>query len=194
MSNYDEKKQRRIDRYKKLADKNRKKSDQAYEESKDMIKHIPLGQPILVGHHSEKGHRNLLKRSRGKMDKFVEFKQKAKYYDEKAASAAANTDISSDDPEALQKLKKKLIALEKNQEMMKAANKVIRAKKLTYAEKIEKLQALGFSEKQAVIVLAPNRLGGVGFQSYSLRNNNANIKRVKDRIALLEVRATHQIK
>ncbi len=33
---------------------------------------IPLGQPILVGHHSERGHRADLKRIHNHMDRFVE--------------------------------------------------------------------------------------------------------------------------
>lgn len=36
-----------------------------------------ITQPILVGHHSEKGHRNLLKRIHGRMDKEYELRKKA---------------------------------------------------------------------------------------------------------------------
>lgn len=36
-----------------------------------------ITQPILVGHHSEKSHRNLLKRIHGKMDKEYELRKKA---------------------------------------------------------------------------------------------------------------------
>ena len=37
-----------------------------------------ITQPVLVGHHSEGRHRNLLKRIHGKMDKEMELRQKAK--------------------------------------------------------------------------------------------------------------------
>ena len=67
MSEYEERKQARIDRYREKAEKARQESRQLSHESISMLEHIPPGQPILVGHHSEQGHRNLLKRSDQKM-------------------------------------------------------------------------------------------------------------------------------
>jgi len=62
-SNFHERKEARIERYEELAENAEQKSEQMHQESRDMVKHIPMGQPILVGHHSEKGHRRLLDRS-----------------------------------------------------------------------------------------------------------------------------------
>lgn len=53
----------------------------------DMLKVIPMGQPILVGHHSERGHRSLLQKSDNAMRKSVELDDKAAYYENKAANA-----------------------------------------------------------------------------------------------------------
>lgn len=69
MSEYEERKQARIDRYREKAEKARQESRQLSHESISMLEHIPPGQPILVGHHLEQGHRNLLKRSDQKMEK-----------------------------------------------------------------------------------------------------------------------------
>ncbi len=46
-----------------------------------------MGQPILVGHHSERGHRSLLQKSDNAMRKSVELDDKADYYANKAANA-----------------------------------------------------------------------------------------------------------
>ena len=92
--------------------------------------------------------------------------------------------IKSTDANAIEKLKTKLADLESSQEMMKAANKVIRDKKI--ADKVTALTAIGIKESIAKEILKPDCYGGIGFASYSLTNNNANIRNVKDRIAHLE--------
>ena len=94
--------------------------------------------------------------------------------------------ISSDDPKAVDKLSKKLADLEAAQEMMKSANRITRAKKKTDEQKIEELAKLGIKEKDAKNLLEPDYAGKVGFPAYALSNNNANIKRTRDRIAELE--------
>lgn len=192
MNEYEEKKQNRIERYKELAQKNKEKSNEAYKQSHDMVSGIPMGQPILIGHHSEKRHRNLLDKSWAKMGKSIELSDKANYYEGKAGAAENNTAISSDDPEALTKLKEKLKGMQESQELMKSANKIVKSKKLSEVEKVEKLQELGCTEKQAIGILTPDFCNRIGFPSYKLTNNNGNMKRVKDRIKSLEIRATQE--
>ena len=63
MSTRSERKQNRIDRYNELARKAETKSIEAFEHSNSIVKCIPMGQPILVGHHSEKRHRRDLDKS-----------------------------------------------------------------------------------------------------------------------------------
>ncbi len=93
-----------------------------YNSSKSITDPIPLGQPILVGHHSERRHRRDIQRSHDDMRKSVEAQDKADYY----ASKTVSTAIASDDPEAIQKLKDKLEQLQNNQEYMKLVNKLWR--------------------------------------------------------------------
>ena len=60
---------------------------------------------------------------------------------------------------------------------MKAANKIVRSKKMVEAEQIDELVALGFNEQQAIEILKPTeRWQSVGFQTYQLQNNLAKIK------------------
>ncbi len=78
------------------------KSDSYFRKSHDITKNIPLGQPILVGHHSEKRHRRDLDKSWNAMGKSVEFSNKADAYSSKATywESRANT-INLSMPESL---------------------------------------------------------------------------------------------
>jgi len=97
--------------------------------------------------------------------------------------------ISSTDSDAISKLRAKLDGLEQAQSQMKAANKIARNKKLDEAGKIQQLQdEAGLSDAMAREILEPDFAGRVGFPSYSLSNNNAEIRRVKKRIEELEAR------
>lgn len=148
---------------------------------------IPFGQPILVGHHSEGRHRADLKRIQGGFSKGYE----ALAASEAVAKRAENLGqhgISSDDPEAVIKLRAKLAGLESAQEKMKAANAVIRKAKGSAAA-IPALVALGFSEAKAANLLEADFCGRVGFPSYAISNNGAEIRRCQERIKVLEANA-----
>lgn len=181
---WEEKKQRRIERMRALAAKAREMSERYNHASDSISNGIPFGQPILIGHHSEKRHRRMLDRMHRYNDKAIEEYRKAQYYDRRAANAESNNAISSDDPDAVQKLKVKLASLEKLQETMRAANKIYR--KGNTPENIAALVALGFNEQQAKSGFEPDWCGRIGFADYQLTNNNANIRRIKERIAHLE--------
>ena len=137
--NYHEKREARIERLKEAARKADEKSTQAWEQSNKIASHIPLGQPILVGHHSEGRHRRDISKIDNAMRKSVEESKKAEYFQEKAKAAENNTAISSDDPDALVKLQEKLAKMEKNQEFYKAVNKLVKSKKLSEAAKVDEL-------------------------------------------------------
>lgn len=177
---YEENQERRKERFEQLAAKNEKLSDQLFEESKNATAHIPFGQPILVGHHSERAHRNAIDKSWNKLGKSVEATGKAKYY-ENRAKTVGRSGIASDDPEALAKLKDKLTRLVDWQETMKKTNReykkggwdAITALNKNDLEKIkDSFERMGHYTKP--------------FESYSLTNNNARIRATKQRIEELE--------
>jgi hypothetical protein len=192
--NYEEKKQYKIDKFNELAEKAEKESAQRFETAQKIGSFIPFGQPILVGHHSEGRHRRDLSRIDTNMKKSIEADEKAKYYSEKAERLENNNVISSDDPDALTKLTDKLKGLERSQEIMKECNKIIKSKKLSDIEKVEQMQSHGLSEKQAMEMLKPDFCGRIGFASYALTNNNANISTVKNRIQQILNRSQLQTK
>ena len=175
------------ERLESRAEKATQQSNDYYKASKDRAHFIPFGQPILVGHHSENRARRDADRIYNDMGKSVAAGKKAEYLENKAANLGKNG-IASDDPEAIQKLKSKLAALESAQEKMKAANKVIKSKHMTNSDKIEYLiTTLKFSDKQANELLEGDFCGRIGFASYALTNNNANIRQTKQRLEELEV-------
>ncbi len=116
-----------------------------------------------------------------------EFRERAKKAIKRKYAPFDGHAIKSHDPDALDKLKAKLAKREADQERMKAANKIVKSKKLTNAEKLEQLKPLECSCSK---LLEPDFCGRIGFPGYMLSNNNANIKRIRDRIAELEQRDT----
>ena len=174
--NFEEKKQQRIDSYENRADKARDDAQTAFKRSDDLVRHIPPGQPILVGHHSEKRHRNTLDKSHNAMRKGIELENKAEYYDQRAEAARRNTAIFSDDPNASEKLADKIERLEAMQDLMKKANACVRK------NDVEGLKDLGFSDASITKLLTGDYIGRLGFPSYELTNNGANIRRLKKRL------------
>ena len=108
-SDYEERKQKRIERYKILSEKAKERSNQYMNSSANKtLERIPLGQPILVDHYSAKGHRNLLERAQNNIKKSIEEDKKSKFYSNRAESAGNSKAIYSDDPRAIEKLKEKI--------------------------------------------------------------------------------------
>ena len=172
---YAERVEARRERLEERASKKEKASNDAYQRSHELTANIPFGQPILVGHHSERGHRRAIDKSWSLMGKSVGLSEEAKELKSRAAGVGTGG-ISSTDPEAVSKLKDKLKKLEKSQETMKAVNKAL--KKNDDGE----LQKLGLTEQQIIEIKQPDFAGRVGFPAYALQNNNAEIRRTKKRI------------
>lgn len=80
-----------------------KKSNQYYEASHEGKDFLSLGEPIKIGHHSEKRHRALIERNWNRMGKSVEFSNKAEEYERRAeywAEKASTINLSM--PESLE--------------------------------------------------------------------------------------------
>ena len=184
--NYEERRQARIDRLAEKAKKTRETANQLHDQAHRMASVIPFGQPILVGHHSERRDRNYRKRISNTQDKAFEASGKADHYAQKASAAESNKAISSDDPEAIEKLKIKINNAEKMQDIMKQANKLIKSKKMDFDDKIIHITCLGITATRARQLFEPDFCGRIGFPSYRLTNNNANIRRMKQRLEELQ--------
>lgn len=189
MNTYEEKQARRREYYEAKAAAARAESHEQYNTFKKMADVIPMGQPILVGHYSEKSDRAYRGRMTGHMDKSIELSKKAEYYQQRAESVGQGG-ISAYDPDASSKLEVKLTAAKERQELMKAANKAIRLKDTAKGD--AKLAELGFNPEAISKLRTPDFCGRLGFPDYELRNNNANIKRMEARIKALARSAEHE--
>ena len=157
------------------------------------------GQPILVGHHSEKRARREHDRAWDAIGRAVENSNMADHHRSKAAGLADQLEhtIFSDDTDAVEQLEKKIAELEKKQAFMVAANKICRNKRYTDEEKAVQLRLLVPELKDSTIneMLHPSHAwNSVGFESYELTNNNANIRRYKERLAVVKIRQARQEK
>lgn len=74
---------RRAERYEGYKENALKRSSEAWEAAQEGREFLSLGEPIKVGHHSEKKHRALIERNNKRMDKSVEEMKKAESYDDK---------------------------------------------------------------------------------------------------------------
>lgn len=92
--------------------------------------------------------------------------------------------IMAGDADATERLAKKIEQAERLQEAMKRANEIVRRKPKNEPtpEKLADLLILGFSAAKAAELFKPDFCGRLGFPSYELTNNNANIRRMRERL------------
>ncbi len=185
---YEERRQARIERYEARAEKAREEAARAWETERRIGDLIPMGQPILIGHHSEKHHRATIKRLHALADKACAEQRKAEHYEDRAQAARENRAVSSDDPEALDKLTARLEAARREHEEMKEVNAILRR---TKAEGLEAqaaaLTARGMDLMLAWRLVKPDFMGRQGYPF--LANHSAKIKRLQDRITELQAAA-----
>lgn len=199
---YAERRAARIERLRARAAKAEQISEAALAQARRLGSAIPFGQPILVGHHSERRHRrDIDKIDRGMRKGFAAAKEAASL-ERRADSAEANTAISSDDPEALTKLRARVAEIETTKERMKECNGLIRkaraaAKKASSDETAAIIaalvKALGWPEERAALLAKPDCFGNIGFADFELTNRGAEVRRLKQRIALLEAAAARAV-
>lgn len=184
-----EKLERKLEKRKEWAGKASEKCSAEFETARKITENIPFGQPILVGHHSERMHRRDIERSASHMDKGCAEYRKAEYHEEKARGLQDQLDrtIFSDDEDAVERLQERIDERKATQERYKAANKIIRGKS-TAAEKIAALVNLGFGEENARERVEKN----LPIPAYALTNNNGEIHRLEARIKDIKRRQAEQ--
>lgn len=131
------------------------------------------------------------KANRSEQNRYKEFEAFRYGYFARLKKAIRRQAAAQRDPIA--DLSAKIEFAEQNQEMMKAANKIIRSKK-TDAEKVALMAELNISESAAAELLVPDWCGRIGFADYLLTNNLANIKRMRGHLAELQRRAAAETK
>ena len=101
---------RKAEKYSNAAARNQEKSQAKFKAAEEGREFLILGEPIKVGHHSEKWHRGLIERNWKRTGQAIEFsnkaeeqKRKAEYWEKKAK------EITLAMPESLEYFNEKLI-------------------------------------------------------------------------------------
>lgn len=151
---------------------------------------IPFGQPIIVGHHSERRHRRAIERIDRAMGAAVENGRKAEAMATRAdeIEAQAARSIYSDDADAVERLREKLAALEAKRERIKAFNASCRkAAKQGGVGDTSLLDEADRRELAGTAKAAPYMLGAGGqMPRYKLTNLGGVITSTRKRLAQLE--------
>ena len=117
---YEERQEYKKELYQERAEQAEQRSQAHYKRRNDLASVIPMGQPILIGHHSEKRHRKDLDKIDNEMRKSIQESEKADYYRNKLDNIDNSKAISSDDPKAIEKLEARIEELEKAKVEVKA--------------------------------------------------------------------------
>jgi hypothetical protein len=179
MNDFESERAAKAARFRQLAEQHENIATGRHFAARERLEMIPLGQPILAGHHSAKRHCKDLNRIDRHFAEAKEHYDKAEYFRRRAAAAESNVVIFSDDPDATEKLVDKIERLKQRQGLMKRANQLIRK-----ADR-EGLADLGFSDEIIAKLLIKDFAGRVGFPNYALTNNSANIRRLEKRLTTI---------
>jgi len=179
-----ERMERRLERRLDWAASRDSKAATAFDKAHRIADQIPLGQPILVGHHSEAHARRDVDRIHSGMSQGVESSRMAEHHRSKAAGIADQLDrsIFSDDPDAPERLRERIAELEAQRDTRKRANAAYKRGGIqaVRAEVGDKIALDGARTMQ----LCPWEK--VPFPPYSISNLGANIRRLRERLSQVE--------
>lgn len=111
---YRERRMARAERLEEWSEKNRERADARLSQVRAERDLIPIGQPILVGHHSEGRHRGHLARMRRSEEIGMEQAARARSQESRAAEIRRQADraVYSDDVDAVERLVERIAGLE----------------------------------------------------------------------------------
>ena len=182
VQDFAERRAARIERMRQRAARLARESEASRSRRQQIGDRIPMGQPILVGHHSERRHRKDIARIDSLMRKEVESRREAEDVARRVRAAEAGRGgISSDDPEAVRLLREKLAKTEDLRDKTLEINKIIR-RGASDEEVLDLFRGLGWRNPQGSL----KALRSMGQQTISTTNLSAEIRRIKARIQELE--------
>lgn len=183
-----ERMERRAEKRREWAEKRTAKATAAFNRAHEIGDMIPLGQPILTGHHSQRRHERDLSRIDGSMRAAVESSQMADHHSTRADGIERQLEnsIFSDDPDAIERLRERIAGLEAERDRMKAINREVR-RGSGWAERVDP----PLTDDERTVLADTARFSGVaGYPAYALSNLGANIRRNRERLERLEAEAT----
>lgn len=181
----------RAERFRSRAEKIRARSVALVRSAEQATAGIPSGQPILVDHYSAPRHRRDLARHDKRMRAAIEAERYAAEL-ERRAEGVGRAGISSDDPDAAEKLTAKAATIDNRVEEMKRVNAAWRK-----AGKPDPANAEGWQQvadllgvpAESLFTLRRNfatyRYQGQPYPAYAITNARANQRRTEARAANL---------
>lgn len=188
MNRYEAKQEAKRQRLEARAAKKAAEGSALYNRAHTMAEAIPFGQPILIGHHSEGRDRNYRGKIHSTFGRAFEAMNEGRELAGRAASVGTGG-ISSDDPDAVIKLRAELTELEAKQSHMVAVNKALR--------KGDDAAVLSLGVPASVLATwndPKTSKWDKGYASFQLSNNSANVRRITQRIEQLKAAAGREHK
>lgn len=189
---YRERRLRRAERLRGWSEKRLNKSAESFEGARRAVDGIEPGQPILVGHHSERRHRAALDRHDSRMRQGFEHLEKGNQMASRAAEIERQAEhaIYSDDDDAVERLRERIAGLEAERDRVKAINATIRKHGLAGLTSVLTPPATQDEAKDLaqLAALCPwHDVAKRGYPSYKLQNLSGNIARQRARLEQLEI-------
>lgn len=173
---------RRRERAEHRAARLEREADAQLSDARGELDRIPPGQPILVGHHSERRHRKALERHDRKTRQALDTARAAE--SAKGTAGRAGYAISSDDPDAVEALEARLAELEAARALSKAVNAAYRKGGWEAVERVPGVTPKLLAGAKRTLELAPWMKTPM-----DTKNVGANIRRVRGRIEELRAAA-----
>jgi hypothetical protein len=172
---YRERRERRAERLDEWADKRDDRAEASYQRYRGISDMIPVGQPILVGHHSEGRHRRDIRRMESAIRDSAESTRMAKSMRSRADNIRSQLDesIYSDDDDAIERLEERIAERTAERDCYKAENAAFR-------KAHPELRAMSGWDRDNAL---PHR-------SYKITNLTADIGRQRKRLEFLRREAT----
>ena len=121
-----------------------------------------------------------------KLKDFIAWDKKAKNAMLGKVNPQASGIISADDANAPEQIQARIDELKARQEMMKKGNTLIKKNAGDKLAMAQALRGIGVPESEIKSVLFPPQGYGLGWQHFTLTNNNANIRRNEERLERMQ--------
>lgn len=188
MNGYEQRRADKAERLRGYADSAAKRAEAASKSAHAIMDMIPLGQPILVGHHSERHARRDIAKIDAGFERAAEERERAERNNRRAATIESGIAISSWDPEAAGKIQERIAELEAERARIKAVNIAVRKVGLAAAD-------IPDADKRELVNLMRicpwEKVETRGYPAYKLTNMGGNIRRLQERQKTLQ-RQTEQ--
>jgi len=182
--------ERKLEKRREWAEGRRRKSESRLDNASVLAGQMPLGQPILVGHHSEKRHRAHIRKIDTNMSKGIEHQDMAATHESKADGIEHQLErsIFTDDGDATERLRERIADNEAKRDYMKRVNAAWRKAKKPEPDDTEGWERVAELLGVEPVALKAERLdmargwANAPYPPYSMTNLGARIRTDKKRI------------